>query len=150
MLIRRSHITGKLRFLISQNSASRLFRARYFYAESFELGVTKRTQLGYPMWQRRVGYTLSLMKETKVLRRFFFPVVACVLLPVGAANADIITGDMDLDGDVDVPDAVAFEICMQGPSVPVTGSCRVGDTNLDTDVDLHDFAELQRNFTGPL
>lgn len=61
-------------------------------------------------------------------------------------HADIIPGDMNLDGIVNMTDVDLFLPCMLGPGIPVQGGCRVGDTDLDGDVDLHNFAVLQVNF----
>lgn len=57
------------------------------------------------------------------------------------------TGDMNLDGDVDLRDHRAFVKCMTGP-VHTDGlcMCRFGDVDYDGDVDLADFAKLQLNF----
>ena len=65
-----------------------------------------------------------------------------------------VTGDFDLDGDVDLNDYLAFVDCHFGPNVsptpppPTTGEeCRAAfDFDSDLDIDAADFAEFQAVF----
>lgn len=57
--------------------------------------------------------------------------------------------DFDDDGDVDLADFLAFNMCYHGPNVPVTGTCTSRDLDGDTDVDLLDFALFKACFNGP-
>lgn len=62
---------------------------------------------------------------------------------------DILPGDVDFDGDVDMDDFQEFEGCFDGPGVPVPWDpCGPSDTDLDGDVDLADVATFQENYTG--
>jgi hypothetical protein len=64
------------------------------------------------------------------------------------------TDDIDADGDVDATDAVAFDLCVNGPDVlaPPAGCDPVkfarADLDGDGDVDLADVAAFQRAFGG--
>ncbi|MCP4247612.1 MAG: hypothetical protein GY778_11235 [bacterium] len=61
-------------------------------------------------------------------------------------------GDADNDGDIDLDDYDAFDVCaVNGPDAayPVGAGCDEFDFDGDGDVDLEDFAELQELFTGP-
>jgi hypothetical protein len=58
-------------------------------------------------------------------------------------------GDFDADGDVDLVDFSAFQLCFTGSGGgPVGPECEPGDTDGDGDVDLIDFGEFQLRFTG--
>ena len=52
------------------------------------------------------------------------------------------TGDFDGDGDVDIYDFAAFQVCFTGdlPGSPL-GGCKPGDLDGDDDVDVSDYAE---------
>ncbi len=62
-------------------------------------------------------------------------------------SRDIIPGDMNDDGVVDVLDFPLFVDCMHGPEVPeVSPPCARGHFDLDPDIDLHDVAGFQEAF----
>ena len=64
-----------------------------------------------------------------------------------------IPGDLDFDGDVDLSDFVAFQLCFGGSNNPPAPTCPPGvdaDLDADGDVDLADFLIFQQNFTGSL
>ena len=64
---------------------------------------------------------------------------------------DIIPGDLDDDGDVDVDDLDLFAGCMHGPDIPeLSQPCGRGHFDLDPDLDLNDFLGFQIEFTGPM
>lgn len=59
--------------------------------------------------------------------------------------------DFDSDGDVDLHDLAAFQLCYTGPGVPASPACAcVFDTDNDGDLDSIDFANLISSVTGPL
>ena len=58
-------------------------------------------------------------------------------------------GDFDGDCDVDTDDMDLFRACVSGPAVALGDGCEAYDDDDDLDVDQTDFAELQRNMTGP-
>ncbi|MBU0638986.1 MAG: carboxypeptidase-like regulatory domain-containing protein, partial [Planctomycetes bacterium] len=60
-------------------------------------------------------------------------------------------GDMDEDGDIDYYDLNLLMFCTQGPDSFYTGGhfCLNGDADTDQDIDLADFANFQREYTGP-
>ncbi len=59
-------------------------------------------------------------------------------------------GDVDIDGDHDLHDFLAFQVCFTGASGPVpTAACALLDMDLDEDVDLTDWAAFEAQFTGP-
>ncbi len=64
---------------------------------------------------------------------------------------EIVPGDSDGDGDVDLDDFADFVDCLEGPEViPAGAGClEYFDFDGDDDVDLGDFAALQGTFTGP-
>jgi len=47
-------------------------------------------------------------------------------------------GDADGDGDIDLADFAAFQVCYSGPGVPYGPGCGIFDADLDGDVDGHD------------
>lgn len=57
-------------------------------------------------------------------------------------------GDVSLDGDVDLDDHAEFISCLDGPQVPLAGSCYPADFDHDGDVDVADAILLQIAFTG--
>jgi hypothetical protein len=60
------------------------------------------------------------------------------------------TGDCDDDGDVDLTDFGAFQLCFTGPGGGIAPGCECADFDGDGDVDLTDFGGFQLAFTGPL
>jgi hypothetical protein len=58
---------------------------------------------------------------------------------------DILPGDCDGNGSVDLLDYQAFAGCVTGPDPkgPLPDECRCHDLDHDADVDLHDFALFQ-------
>jgi hypothetical protein len=68
-----------------------------------------------------------------------------------ALAIDLLAGDLDHDGDVDVTDATLFAGCVSGPGVMYNGSemCGEADIDHDGDVDLADFGLVQPCFSGP-
>jgi hypothetical protein len=60
------------------------------------------------------------------------------------------TFDSDGDGDVDLSDFAAFQLCFTGPGVAYEPNCAVFDDDADGDIDLVDFAGFQTAFTGPM
>ena len=64
-----------------------------------------------------------------------------------------LTGDFDMDGDVDLSDFAVFALCFGGPLNPPATTCPAGvdaDFDDDGDVDLFDFTQFQLSFTGAL
>ncbi len=58
--------------------------------------------------------------------------------------------DLDRDGDVDLSDFAAFQLCFNGPNrSPTLPTCTASDFDNDGDVDLADFAIFQTCFNGP-
>jgi hypothetical protein len=63
-------------------------------------------------------------------------------------------GDHDRDGDVDLDDFLAYELCHTSPVIPnqyllIEDECAYAfDGDSDTDIDLNDFAAIAPNFTG--
>lgn len=60
---------------------------------------------------------------------------------------EVVPGDADSDGDVDLIDFGELQLCYG--QAEVTTACEVFDFDLDDDVDLVDFASFQLMFTGP-
>jgi RHS repeat-associated protein len=61
-----------------------------------------------------------------------------------------VDGDADLDGDVDLVDFGAFEVCFNGPNRPPQPNCATDDDfDDDGDVDLGDFGTFEACFNGP-
>ena len=57
-------------------------------------------------------------------------------------------GDCQQDGDVDLLDYDAFEVCLAGPGgISPTGTCRCFDVNRSGRVDLVDYSIIQTTFT---
>jgi V8-like Glu-specific endopeptidase len=66
---------------------------------------------------------------------------------------EVVCGDLDIDGDVDLVDFAVFGQCFAGAQNPPNPNCPVGvdaDCDDDGDVDLSDFASLSQNFTGSM
>jgi hypothetical protein len=65
-------------------------------------------------------------------------------------NNVMITGDEDLDGDVDLTDYQFLYTCLLGPDVSVTQACGCAfDFDADGDVDMNDADSFGIEFTGP-
>ena len=60
-----------------------------------------------------------------------------------------VPGDCNGDGNVDLDDFVAFQICFTGTGGPVAPGCECVDFDGDDDVDLQDFLAFQTAYTGP-
>jgi uncharacterized lipoprotein YddW (UPF0748 family) len=67
---------------------------------------------------------------------------------VEVCGSELVPGDMDADGDVDLTDFAYFAFCMGGPgSIYGDGhDCLNGDADSDQDVDLVDFVYFQTAF----
>ncbi len=61
---------------------------------------------------------------------------------------EVIPGDCDFDGDVDLYDYADWEACLSGPGGGIEPGCGCFDFDDDGDVDLIDFAALQAAFIG--
>ena len=61
-------------------------------------------------------------------------------------------GDFDGDGDIDLFDYTAFQICLgfSGPGVTIPPACSVFDSDGDVDIDMQDVAAFAEGFTGAL
>ncbi len=65
---------------------------------------------------------------------------------------DSLLGDFDGDGDIDLHDYNAMQIChsFSGPGFVVPTACHVFDFDFDGDVDTHDVQAFQSLFTGSI
>ena len=61
---------------------------------------------------------------------------------------EVLPGDLDDDGDVDVEDFAIFTDCMNGPDDPYPLDCNAADLDTNGDVDIADFAVFQTLFGG--
>jgi cytochrome c peroxidase len=67
--------------------------------------------------------------------------------PMLRSEIDSVPGDCDGDGDVDLVDFSAFQLCFTGSSAgPVDSACVCSDFDRDGDVDLADFGAFQLAF----
>jgi hypothetical protein len=67
-----------------------------------------------------------------------------------SASASSVAPDFDEDGDVDLEDFGAFQVCHTGPNEgPPDAGCEWADFDSDNDVDLSDFGLFQRCMSGP-
>lgn len=61
-----------------------------------------------------------------------------------------VTGDADFDGDADLADVAAMQLCTTGPAGgPLSGVCVLFDFDLDEDVDADDLPGLETVLQGP-
>jgi hypothetical protein len=68
---------------------------------------------------------------------------------VNLAIGPWLSGDYDVDGDVDEEDYARFGDCITGPDAgPIAAGCDLFDFDLDADVDAGDFQTFQESFTG--
>lgn len=59
------------------------------------------------------------------------------------------SGDCDIDGDIDLLDFGQFQVCFTGMDAgPYADGCACSDFDGDGDVDLLDFGQFQLAFTG--
>ena len=58
-------------------------------------------------------------------------------------------GDCDDDGDVDLQDFFAFQVCYTGPNGTINPGCECTDFDGDGDTDLQDFVGFHVAYTGP-
>ncbi len=77
--------------------------------------------------------------EVRTLGTILVPTNKIVLFPG--------TGDFDEDGDVDLGDYAAFQVCFGGEG-PLGGECAPGDFDADGALDLFDYSGFEANFTG--
>ena len=66
----------------------------------------------------------------------------------GLAFACATEGDTNCDGIININEVDSFTSCVGGPDVVASQACALFDFDQDRDVDLHDWAKLQRVFTG--
>ena len=59
-----------------------------------------------------------------------------------------VAGDLDVDGDVDMADYMAFQACFSGNGDTSAANCMSADLDGDGDVDLADLVGFQSSFTG--
>jgi hypothetical protein len=58
-------------------------------------------------------------------------------------------GDIDCDGDVDLPDYAEFQRCLSGAGTPAAQECLPLDCDADGDVDFDDFLSFELCVSGP-
>ncbi len=68
------------------------------------------------------------------------------------AAAGVPPGDFDGDGDIDLHDYYAFQVCQtfSGPEIPIPAACDVFDSDVDDDVDMDDLAVFTAAWAGTL
>jgi hypothetical protein len=95
-----------------------------------------------------VSVTVPLDPETPELGTLS---IFGTVVGVGLVPALGMPGDFDDDGDVDLTDFGAFQLCFTGSDGgPVGPECEPGDFDGDGDVDLTDFGSYQLAFTGSI
>jgi len=111
-------------------------------------------------WTFGDGATSTLQNPTHTyMRPGQYTVSLTVTGPMGSdsetksafIDARPIGPDADADGDVDLSDFAAFQMCFNGPNRPPALPLECADIDFDTDadVDLSDFAWFQDCFNGP-
>lgn len=115
------------------------------------------TELGF--YDARLGWisdgdllstTGRVVMRNLALVSKFAPIEDAANFGLDAANiiVPVITGDYDMDGDVDLEDFGQFQVSFSGPQV-ASALPEVGDLDGDGDVDLEDFGLFQRCISGP-
>lgn len=64
---------------------------------------------------------------------------------LATSACDVVTGDWNGDGQVDVEDLAAFPPCVNGPTGDIAPGCGIFDFNADEHVDLDDYAAFQQH-----
>jgi hypothetical protein len=64
----------------------------------------------------------------------------------GLVLAELLPGDQDLDGDVDLGDSEPLADCLMGPMTAYPAGCLISDFDSDGDVDMGEFAAFQLMF----
>ncbi|MEK6676962.1 MAG: hypothetical protein AABZ47_15075 [Planctomycetota bacterium] len=86
------------------------------------------------------------------MRRFWIGLVWAAVIGSAAATsaAGELFGDFNEDGDVDLYDYYALQICLgfSGPDFSVPATCNVFDLKSDGDVDLEDVAAFVERYSG--
>ncbi|MDO8630341.1 MAG: S8 family serine peptidase [Phycisphaerales bacterium] len=66
---------------------------------------------------------------------------------VDAVACNVLPGDADWDGDVDLGDIARLGNCFVGPGAAIGSNCRVFDADGDSDVDFEDVRSLMNGFS---
>lgn len=114
----------------------------------FEVDVTDRVNQALSSTSKRIAIRLQLNPQTTSAQAFLDALDSDPTTKPSIVISNLIAGDFDHDGDLDLNDYAKLVSCLTGPGTGLEASCSTCDLNADSFVDLKDVQIFDERFSA--